>query len=208
MNPNLRPSIIIEGIDGVGKTLLIREIQKIFGYSTVLKYDKPVSSLRFSQKDYQEYSFILGFKRIAMETERKFPERLIFDRFHLGEYVYAPLYRGYSGDYVFQIEAQMLERYPNLKCGCFMVLLTANNFEILKDDGQSFDRSKVEEEQKMFQKAFDVSWLRKIQVCVHDEEGNWRPIKEIMFDISRASDFLQFESVYSYYQQMDRSESS
>ena len=32
---------------------------------------------------------------------------LIFNRSHLGETVYSPLYRGYSGDYVFDIEKKI-----------------------------------------------------------------------------------------------------
>ena len=35
---------------------------------------------------------------------------LIFNRSHLGETVYSPLYRGYSGDYIFDIEKKYTKK--------------------------------------------------------------------------------------------------
>ena len=53
----------------------------------------------------------------------------IFDRGHLGEYVYSDLYRDYNGDYVFDLEDKLTKEDIKL------VLLTTSKFDLLEDDG-------------------------------------------------------------------------
>lgn len=75
---------ILEGSDKVGKTTLAKHIEKWHGF----KY------IHCGQPDekgpYEEYSQIIA--KISKEGGN-----FVIDRFHLGEFVYGPIYRGRSG---------------------------------------------------------------------------------------------------------------
>ena len=107
--------------------------------------------------------------------------RVIFDRWHLGEAVYAPLYRGYPGDYVFDLEA----RYQVADKNLVRLILLVEDFAISKhfiSDGGSFDDSKREAEQKMFIEAFNKSTIiDKRMICVTDPvTGEFRSRHDVM----------------------------
>lgn len=187
---------IIEGIDRLGKSTLIKNIRNTFGFHMIYHYEKPQELQYYKKEDntynvkeYQKHSFMAGFK--ILETSAK----TIYDRFHLGECVYSPLYRGYSGDYVFdEIERHFSSQWPNLPETRRMtpkivdhtrlVLLTTSDFSILEDDGMCFDFDKKEEEQSLFIKAFERSLLsyKKI-IDVSDGKGNYRQPKDIFEEI-------------------------
>jgi hypothetical protein len=65
---------------------------------------------------------------------------VIFNRSHLGESIYAPLYRGYSGDFVFDIE----ERHKDLiQTDVFLITLVNDPDRILsRDDGKSLYKTR------------------------------------------------------------------
>jgi hypothetical protein len=115
--------------------------------------------------------------------------RIIFDRAHLGEMVYAPLYRGYDGTYVFD-----LERIYAMDCAfrVRMILLT-EDFTISKhfvEDGQSFDPTKRQEEQDKFISAFNSSIIPdKRIVCVTDPStGQFKEQQQILEEATRAAE--------------------
>ena len=145
---------IIEGIDRLGKSTLIDAIIQKKGYHPVIHYQKPKvldlyeNSVFGPEYEYQYASFVSGFELLSHGTP------MIFDRFHLGEAVYSDLYRGYSGDYVFDLEKHYdVANWHNVQ----LILLTTSDFDILEDDGQGFDFSKKEHEQELFLHAFDKS---------------------------------------------------
>jgi hypothetical protein len=111
----------------------------------------------------------------------KSPIPIIFDRTHLGEMVYSPLYRNYPGSYVFDLEKQFLaESSPKVGESVKLILLTTSNFDMLEDDGLSFDFAKKEDEQKMFIEAFNKSSLKnKVLVDVHNGNGGYKTYEEI-----------------------------
>ena len=96
--------LLFEGPDNVGKSTQIKLLLKYFT-------DKPTYVIHFS-----------GIPGISPEMARQYSEKLyndmfymineshtnnrhlIFDRSHIGEAVYAPIFRNYSGDFVFDIE--------------------------------------------------------------------------------------------------------
>jgi thymidylate kinase len=96
--------------------------------------------------------------------------RIICDRTHLGEVVYAPIYRGYSGDFIFNLEEQF-----NVTgiTGVRLILLT-EDFSMARhfvDDGKSFDNSNRADEQDMFIRAFNESTVDdKRIICVTNPE--------------------------------------
>lgn len=170
-------AFVIEGLDRLGKGTLIENIQQECGFRLYYHYEKP-RVLRAYQDSwraleaYQVSSFEIGFQTLASCIP------VIFDRFHLGETVYSPRYRDYSGDYVFELEEKYgADEMTHVK----MILLTTSNFDFIVDDGQSFDFSKKEEEQQDFIKAFKRSiFPNKIVIDVHDGHGSFKDPKKIL----------------------------
>jgi len=84
----------------------------------------------------------------------------IFNRSHLGETVYSPLYRGYSGDYVFDIE----KHYVNtLRENLYLITLTNDAHIIMdRDDGKSFytNEEEVKAEIDGFNRAYRLSKIK------------------------------------------------
>jgi hypothetical protein len=93
----------------------------------------------------------------------------IFNRSHLGETVYSPLYRGYSGDYVFNIEKKYTKA---LREDLYLITLTNNPHNILKrDDGKSFygNEEEVKAEVDGFKRAHKLSTIKN---KLHIDVGN------------------------------------
>lgn len=96
------------------------------------------------------------FKTCRFQTE-VICNSTIVDRSHIGEMVYSPLYRNYSGDYVLDIEKQY--NTDNF----YLIVLTdrAENL-ISRDDGlsHSTDIDKKNEELELFREAFQKSNIK------------------------------------------------
>ncbi len=168
--------IIIEGLDRTGKDSLIQNILHEFGYHSVIHYSKPVFPNPYSVhkprglEHWQIESFRNGFDLCMTGAD------IIFNRFHLGECVYSPRYRGYSGDYVFKLEDSYSGILNNLK----MILLYTDNFDFQVDDGESFDFEKRGEEMDDFIKAFNKSQIKnKMMVNVHNGKGGYKSHDDI-----------------------------
>lgn len=175
----------IEGLDRLGKSTLIDGIRQQLGYYEVVHFSKPqklaayanaapvagVPNTSLQAYHYQQESF-----RNSM-LMAKSGSRIIFDRWHLGEAVYSPMYRFYDGSYVFDFE-----RYHDLdQVGHIRLILLTEDFDISRhfvDDGQSLgtviDR---EEEQQRFIAAFHRSIIKdKRIICVTDPAlGGFKP---------------------------------
>ena len=161
-------SYIIEGLDRLGKSTLIKNLNLPFIHLT--KPDcKP--------EDYKEYQYNLYmsvFKHLTTDN-------VVYDRCHLSEYVYAPLYRNYSGDYVFEIE-----NYFDLSS--IQLILLTENFKIsnhFQDDGLSFDITKRQEEQELFIDAFSKSQIpNKKIICVTADDGEFKSQLQILKEVN------------------------
>jgi hypothetical protein len=183
------PGIIVCGTDRLGKDSLIQGLLHHLKPHHVIHYAKPVVPNGYSDdqkvaaKTWQEQSFINGFELGTTETD------FIFNRFHLGECVYAPRYRGYDGDYVFKIEYD----YKYILDEMRLILLYTDNFGFMVDDGESFDFSKRGEEMRDFINAYKRSIIpSKIMINVHDGYGNYKTFDRIL---TEALTFLK-ESCY------------
>jgi hypothetical protein len=163
--------ILIEGLDRLGKDTLASAIQHRHGYYQVLHYTRPRRLDCYAAKDgapaerqYQEASFRTMFQ--LLRDARESP--LICNRAHLGECVYAPMYRGYDGGYVFELEREF--RADKLPA---RLLLLTENFDVSRhfvDDGQGLGTSdKRRTEQARFIEALNRSSIPdKRVVCVTD----------------------------------------
>lgn len=179
--------VIIEGIDRLGKDTLIKGIQDRLGFFQVIHYQKPQLLERYvtevakhknvSEADvkrealklYQIESFRAMFKLMAGMLN----PRIICNRAHLGETVYAKRYRGYDGSYVFDIEKQFSYTEGPLS-QVLLVVLHTTDFSFITDDGLSLDVTKREEEQEDFIEAYHKSVIpNKLLIDVHDGKGGF-----------------------------------
>ena len=153
--------IIIEGTDNTGKdtqqNLIIEKIsnlvfQKLHYSSLPFKGDKE-KHISYSQRLYDDM-----FKLMILSKDSDI--NIIFNRSHLGETVYSPLYREYSGDYVFGIEKQYVN---HLRKELYLITLTNDPHTILKrDDGLSFygNEEEVKAEIDGFNRAHRLSKIK------------------------------------------------
>ena len=151
-------NVIVEGIDRIGKDTFIERLHDETGYQIVHSgKPKEIRAFDYSCKKYQEEYFKFWFS-VMKDSKPGF----IFNRFHLGEFVYSPLYRGYEpGEYLYELEKTVLDK-------TVLVLLYTTDFSIITDDGESFDFTKKEQEQKMFIDTFRQSNLPKIMIQVNN----------------------------------------
>lgn len=185
---------IVEGCDGLGKDVLINSIIEEIGYHPVIHYEKP-KTLEFYENsvispayEYQYASFVSLMRLI----DSKVP--IIFNRSHIGEAVYADLYRGYSGDYIFD-----LEKHYNLGTQYHMklVLLTCSDWQyamnngLITDDGESFDYDNKGYEQMKFMETVNRSIIPNkyvVDILTDDEYGQLgdkrrKTVQEILKEI-------------------------
>jgi nicotinamide riboside kinase len=176
---------LIDGIDRLGKSTLINNIQEQLGYHLVIHYDKPKKLRTYVEQDssdalryYQEQANRGMFELLKSNVP------IIFDRTHLGELVYAPLYRKYSGEYVYEMEKELIGSKPYThQDDIRLILLTSSNTEMLQDDGLSFDFTKKAEEQQLFIDAFNKSNLtNKVIVDVHNGKGGYKHYLEVLVE--------------------------
>lgn len=162
--------IILEGPDRVGKTTqtnLIKERMKDHGVFHVVHY----SSLPFNDtKIHINYSRKL-YKDMfnMMYVLNKDGHNVIFDRSHLGESVYAPLYRGYNGDFIFDIEEEL--KYKISDDVYLITLVNDPKLVMSRDDGFSFytNEQEVQNEVDGFIRAHRKSIIKnKLLINVGD----------------------------------------
>jgi len=153
--------IIIEGTDNVGKdtqqNLIIKNLKNdIFHkmhYSSLPFKDDITLNTTYSKKMYENM-----FKLMILCKDQGV--NIIFNRSHLGESVYSPLYRKYSGDYVFDIE----EKFTNiLRENLYLITLTNDPHTIWnRDDGKSFYKNEedIKAEVDGFNRAHRLSKIK------------------------------------------------
>lgn len=183
----------IEGLDRLGKSTLIQGIKQTLGFYQTIHFGKPEKlttyensvlnpACQLNHADGQLFNYQSSSFNNSMIIANS-GARVIFDRWHLGEAVYSPLYRGYNGHYVFEYEKlHKLSLNQHIR----LVLLT-EDFSKSKhfvDDGESFDISKREAEQQMFVDAFNKSIIYdKRIVCVTADDGQFKPKERILKEV-------------------------
>lgn len=183
----------IEGLDRLGKSTLVDGLLNKLGYHQVIHFGKPkkLDAYRSAIRSPRDGMIIPEQSVQAFEYQRagflnsmllaRSGARIIFDRWHLGEAVYAPLYRGYSGDYVFDLETSTNLVNEN----CVRLILLVEDFKTSKhfvDDGESLGPvEKRQEEQERFLAAFSKSNLRdKRIITVTSTSGKFKTKEEIL----------------------------
>lgn len=118
--------IFIEGPDRVGKDSLIKNLKNHYSHMGFME-------MHFSSvKNYTENKAIL-FNTNLFKVLKNNPDiNFILNRSHLGELVYAPLFRDYSGEFVLNLENKI-----NLD-NCFLItLIDSPDILSQREDGES-----------------------------------------------------------------------
>lgn len=182
---------LIDGLDRLGKSSLIQGIRDDMGYFEIIHFSKPqalkvYNELSTNEGEFNKLQSYYRYQRNGFDNMMKLlnsDAKIIFDRTHLGEYVYSPMYRSYSGEYVFELEKQ----YAVDRLNGVRLILLVENFSASKhfvDDGQSLGPlEKRQEEQNRFLSAFNNSIIKdKRIICVTDQAtGKFKP-KHIIKD--------------------------
>lgn len=163
--------IILEGPDNTGKdtqqNLIIKNLYKAEGlaFQTVhfssCPFETKEDNIEYSKRMYTDM-----FRCIHQCCENDIS--VIYNRSHLGEAVYAPLYRNYDDDYVFDIEKEFkdcifINQYNiNKKVfdEIYLILFVGDkNVIFSRDDKLSFykDANGVQREREYFERAFNKS---------------------------------------------------
>jgi thymidylate kinase len=167
---------IIEGPDNVGKGTQIRNIKKYLEEKDRLVHVMHYSNIKGQniEKRSQIY-YEQMFQLCQFSLLQNFD--LILDRAHLGEYVYSPIYRNYSGKYVFDIEKKFdLDKI-------ILFVFTARSEDLIsREDGLSFsiELDKKQHELDFFKKAFELSNIKHkhlIDITNKDIDKVWKEIE-------------------------------
>lgn len=188
--------IIIEGCDNTGKdtqqNLIIKELKNLvfqkMHYSS-LPFNESDDHIKYSSKLYDDM-----FKLMLYAKDND--TNIIFNRSHLGETVYSPFYRGYSGDYVFDIESKYVN---DLKDNLYLITLVNDPKIILsRDDGKSYYQNvkDIEKEVSQFKRAHRKSKITNkllINIGTMNADAVSKIIMSFLADIPIGIDAESYE---------------
>lgn len=162
--------LIIEAVDRAGKDTLIKNLMPFCQNLVVTHFSSPIGKTDSEKRKFQEDSFKQEFEKAYWFMKSEFfgtPKKekmnlLIWNRAHLGEFVYGNLYRQTQPEeWVMKLEEDY--EYDNMD-NVYLLLLTGDpEFLSSRDDGESFNGS-VEARKKEianFRDAFKMSKIKK-----------------------------------------------
>lgn len=173
----MKKLIVVEGTDNVGKSTFIRNLEKHIGRFTKFHFTSPKNyNYRLNPTIAQEKQFIEIFDKTV-----KTSGTVVWDRSHIGEHVYAPLYRDRNDtSWVMKLEYNYKELFRN----SIGVLLVSNpNHLSSNDDGLSYSNlpQSKQREQEYFINALKKTNIPFIIIDVFDiETNNFRNIDDIV----------------------------
>lgn len=163
---------VIMGIDRIGKNTFISTCLPDHEEIHLSKPPKNVDALMWTKAEYAEYFIDL-----------KNSDNKVYNRGHIDEFVYGPIYRNVPTYWLKLYEQEFAEELDNT---CF-VLLLSENFDVMQDDGESLDYNRRQEEQELFEKHFNESpFKNKIKIYTIDKNG-YRNKEDIMVDFFSAT---------------------
>lgn len=185
--------LIIEGPDRCGKNTLISGLVKQADNYVVRHFGsakgKDDLEKRAFQFDFFSKEFQLASNRRAFvnpDRERYPNDIWIWNRAHLGEFVYGTLYRDTRPfDWVWKLESTYNLDIDN---DVYLLLLTAPpEFLCKRDDGQSFtsDVTKKYEEILRFGMAFNESRILNKKILDVTRDGEYRDQAEILSEVNK-----------------------
>ena len=153
-------TFIFEGMDNCLKDSIIQDLRSALSPTTqVLKFSNPPKRLN-DPESYQKKHFKDMFDLIALSVSQS-DRNLILNRAHLGEYVYSPIYRHYTAEWIFDLEKEFLSESKHSRTTILILLYDSSNEQLrLREDGESFSQAsdeKLNSERQKFIEAFGKS---------------------------------------------------
>jgi len=190
--------IIIEGGDRLGKDTIIDFLCKHYGYNNIAirHFNKPPKKL--PPKAAQEFQFNTLYKEInyvkflsdVIDSDefKYFENILIWNRGHLGEYVYSQMYRGISKRDV-SLKLKKLEQNLNNSNTYLITLIADPEFFLKKEDGKSLSVNieQKTEEIRLFREIYNKSLIPNKLLIKVDNQGKFISKYKIF---SKVLDFL------------------
>jgi len=178
--------IIIEGPDRTGKSTQINLLKEYFKDKNEtfldLHFGKPAQLDKKEMIYTSKYMFKNTFE-FALKS-LKLQQNFIMDRFHIGEFVYAPLYRKYSGKYVFNIEKGCIKKFTTEWNSVFLIVFIDSPEHLIeKEDGNSFSKTKKMKQKEIdkFKEASEKSLIKnKIIIDI-----NGKSIEQIQQEVNK-----------------------
>lgn len=164
--------VIIEGTDRTGKDTLVKALQEKYTNSQMVHWGYPQGDTNEDKTEYQKMSFGYYMRDYKFKKMMNNLDLLIWNRSHLGEYVYGTLYRdSYPDTWIPEMEEMFLSNDENIT----LVLLEGDpKFIVKNDDGESYS-NKVEDKRNeitKFQEAFNNSQIiNKIKIKVNEGDN-------------------------------------
>ena len=182
---------IIEGPDRVGKNTIINGLTNIHSNVVIRHFSTPKGKTSLDKQRFQMNSFNHEFS-IYRNNSSLFEGHesiWIWNRSHIGEYVYSTLYRNLNADWIFDLEKQYGFNYDK---NVYLLNLTADTeFLVKNEDGHSFasDIKSKQSELFLFKDAFDTSVIQNKLSLKVDDNGNYvksdvilNKIKEFLYN--------------------------
>lgn len=132
---NIKPKLyIFEGIDNIGKTTLIEKFSKNFQNPLIIKFSSPPKDIPLVDRNlYQLNYFEQQFQNVNKDSTH---DAIIWDRSHIGESVYGPMFRNYNPKSdLLKLESAF---HDIIKNDTFLFLLKASpTFSLNHEDGKT-----------------------------------------------------------------------
>ena len=189
--------LIIEGPDRCGKNTLIKNLTSQADNFVVRHFGSAKGKDDFEKRNHQFQFFKKEFALAALRPNFEMPDKerypkdiWIWNRAHLGEFVYGKMYRETNPEkWVMQMETMF---GMNLDPSVYLLLLTASpEFLCKRDDGQSFTNNVIKKQDELlsFKNAFDQSQIINKHVLDVTNNDEYRDQTSILDEVNK---FLSF----------------
>ena len=145
--------LFVEGLDNCGKTTLIKQLR-----SEVLTDPKTISIHCVSPPKGSDQTWSIDHYESILKTVSELDNNgwdIIFDRSHIGEDVWGPLFRGTSADYIYELEQKFLSNSET-----YLIYIHDDASGVIsRDDNMSLstNEEKLSEVNRAFLNAYNKS---------------------------------------------------
>jgi len=184
-------NIIIEGTDRTGKSTIIEGICKHYEYDNIVvrHLAKPPKHIhkdevyKWQMKAFIKEGELAKYLKSLEEDEFNYYEnKIIYNRYYLGEYVYGIMFRNYNEDFISHRLSEFEKQYINLSETKLITLVASPEFLMKKEDGNSFSQNidQKTKEVQLFSEIHDKSLIRDKMILKVDREGVFLPKEHLL----------------------------
>jgi hypothetical protein len=192
--------IVIEGGDNLGKDTLIKGIWEHYSdenwifrhFGKPPKGMSPQETLDFQFNVFYNEFIILEQFIDEMEEWSYYPNNFLWNRSHLGEYVYSQMFRGISRqDIRRKIKVYEEKCFQHARADMYLITLSADPYFFLsKEDGDSFSQNLEQKtrELELFGEVHRLSRIPNKKIVKVDFDGEFRTKESILKSVTNFID--------------------